>query len=345
MTKVTGMITSRSNIYKMKSELTLTCTKCGDSTTRSLNVPISSINVKKENCPRCQKENCVLETDCTYVNAVTVELQDTETFNEIERLYVILFDEDTIDINLGERVTITGQIEILNESRRQRSHSILFAKSVEYEAKEEIVVTPKDKEAIERFIIKLKGREKIIDQLVSMFDNSVIGHDHVKKGLLLTAVSTLNVTSNNIFLRINNHNNNNNNTTKRRKYRLHSLVIGEPGLAKTLLLKSTKDLVPKSRYESSQNSSGKSLTAIVSKEDESHVLRLGPVPLAKDAICALNELGRMGLEDQGHLLDVMEEEDFTINKYGINAKILSPYFDNCISKPTEQFKMVQQRKN
>ena len=48
------------------------------------------------------------------------------------------------------------------------------------------------------------------------------------------------------------------------------------------------------------------------------------MPLAKDAICALNELGRMGFEDQGHLLDVMEEEEFTINKYGINAKILSP---------------------
>ena len=312
MTKVPGMITSRSNIYKMKSELTLTCNKCGDSTTRSLNVPISLLNSKKENCLRCQKENCVVETDCIHVNAVTVELQDTKTFNEIERLHVILFDEDTIDINLGERVVITGQIEIVTESRRQRSHSILFAKSVEYEAKEEIIVTPKDKEAIERFTIKLKGREKIIDQLVSMFDNSVIGHDHVKKGLLLTSVCTLNVINN--FVSRN----------KRRKYRIHSLIIGEPGLAKTLLLKSTKNLVPKSRYESSQNSSGKSLTAIVSKEDEKHVLRLGPVSLAKDAICALNELGRMGLEDQGHLLDVMEEEEFTINKYGINAKILSP---------------------
>ena len=165
MTKVPGMITSRSNIYKMKSELSLTCNKCGDSTTRSLNVPISLLNSKKENCLRCQKENCVVETDCTYVNAVTVELQDTETFNEIERLHVILFDEDTIDINLGERVVITGQIEIVTESRRQRSHSILFARSVEYEAKEEIIVTPKDKEAIERFTIKLKGREKIIDNL------------------------------------------------------------------------------------------------------------------------------------------------------------------------------------
>ena len=32
----------------------------------------------------------------------------------------------------------------------------------------------------------------------------------------------------------------------------------------------------------------------------------------------------MSSEDQGFLLDVMEEGEFTINKHGINAKIKSP---------------------
>ena len=48
------------------------------------------------------------------------------------------------------------------------------------------------------------------------------------------------------------------------------------------------------------------------------------MPLAKWAICALNEFGSSNPEDQGHLLDVMEEGDFTINKHGINARIVSP---------------------
>lgn len=84
-------------------------------------------------------------------------------------------------------------------------------------------------------------------------------------------------------------------------------------------------LVPNSRYESSQHSSGKSLTAIVSKENESdYCLRLGPIPLAKGSLCVLNEVGRIGEDDQACLLDVMEEGMFTINKYGINATINSP---------------------
>jgi replicative DNA helicase Mcm len=63
------------------------------------------------------------------------------------------------------------------------------------------------------------------------------------------------------------------------------------------------------------------LTAIVAKEDETYVLRLGPIPLAKNALCGINEFGRTDYEDQAHFLDVMEEGEFTINKHGINARI------------------------
>ena len=54
------------------------------------------------------------------------------------------------------------------------------------------------------------------------------------------------------------------------------------------------------------------------------MLRLGPIPFAKEAICGLNELGRMSFDDQAPLLDVMEEGEFSINKYGMNAHIRSP---------------------
>ena len=106
--------------------------------------------------------------------------------------------------------------------------------------------------------------------------------------------------------------------------KIQVLIIGDPGLAKSAMLRKSIELVPNSRYESAENSSGKSLTAIVEKDDESHILRTGPIPAAKGGICALNELGRMYFEDQKHLLGVMQEQFFTINKHGINARIHSP---------------------
>jgi replicative DNA helicase Mcm len=142
-----------------------------------------------------------------------------------------------------------------------------------------------------------------------MFDPSIIGFEHVKKGLLLCAVNSdsdkLNIQALNDF----------------RRERIHALLIGESGLAKSKFLRSIKKLIPNSRYESGQNSSGKSLTAIVAKEDENYMLRLGPASLAKNAVCSINEFGRTRLEDQAHLLDIMEEGKFTINKHGINATI------------------------
>ncbi len=85
--------------------------------------------------------------------------------------------------------------------------------------------------------------------------------------------------------------------------------------AKSHMRKATSGL-PNSKY--------KALTAIVEKEDESHILTIGPIPAPKGAICALNEIGRMYFDDQKHLLHVMQEQFFTINKHGIPARISSP---------------------
>ena len=76
--------------------------------------------------------------------------------------------------------------------------------------------------------------------------------------------------------------------------------------------------------ESAENSSGKSLTAIVEKSDNNTFLRSGAIPRARGAICGLDEIGRMSFEDQGHLLGVMQKRFFTINKHGIRARIGSP---------------------
>jgi hypothetical protein len=52
-------------------------------------------------------------------------------------------------------------------------------------------------------------------------------------------------------------------------------LIGDPGLAKSILLRQSTKLVPNSRFESLQNATGKSLTVIESKEGgENTVLRL-----------------------------------------------------------------------
>jgi replicative DNA helicase Mcm len=109
-----------------------------------------------------------------------------------------------------------------------------------------------------------------------------------------------------------------------RRERLHILILGPPALAKTaLILKSTR-LVPNSSFDNAQTSTGISLLAVVEKDEDTHILRLGPIPRSKGAISCIDELNRMSFSDQEKLFGVMEEGFFTSNKYGIRALISSP---------------------
>ena len=133
-------------------------------------------------CLNCENTILVLEFD--YVNAVVIELMDSDTFSDIERLSTIVFDDDTKNILVGEKVIITGSIFILKSGSRNhiKLYPCLYSKSIEYESKQDLVLTEKDKEAIRRFTVQ-KG-DKIIDELVKMVAPSVIGYNHAKEGLL-----------------------------------------------------------------------------------------------------------------------------------------------------------------
>jgi DNA replicative helicase MCM subunit Mcm2 (Cdc46/Mcm family) len=136
----------------------------------------------------------------------------------------------------------------------------------------------------------------------------------VKKGLLICAASTC---------------------IDKTSKKIHAILVGDPGLAKSLLLKKAVELVPNSRYESVQFATGKSLTAIVTKEEgDTLILRIGPIPQAKGGIAALNEIGRMNHDDQGFLLDTMQEQDFTTNKFGQNFHIDAPTVIIASANPT-----------
>ncbi len=303
--KVHGTIASISRLYKMIRSVTLECKSCEFIQSSEYPIPIDVPQNINKKCINCGGNYQEIEVKFNYINAVKTEIQDSDTFSEIEKLSCILFDKNTIDIQIGSKVKASGSIQIINRKNR-KSLPHLYASAIEYENKEKLELSDKDIDTIHRFK-KLKNGA-LIGPLTKMFATSIFGLDIIKTGLLLSAVSS----SEDLPLDGN-------------RDRLHVLLVGHPGTGKSKLIKESVNLVTNSRYESSQHASGKSLTAIVSKEnDEDYCLRTGPIPMSLGAICVLNEIGRTTPEDQGFLLDVMEEGEFTINKYGINAKIKSP---------------------
>lgn len=76
-----------------------------------------------------------------------------------------------------------------------------------------------------------------------------------------------------------------------------------------------------SRFISSLNSSIRSQVGIVDKENDNYILRLGPIPRATGAICAIDEIGRMRPEDQEQLLHALQEGKMPFIKHGFDLSL------------------------
>lgn len=102
-----------------------------------------------------------------------------------------------------------------------------------------------------------------------------------------------------------------------------TLSRGETGLDKTgFLLHSPRLLGLNSKFTSAVNSTVRSLIGVVDKEiDSSGILRLGPLPSANGAICAIDEIGRMSYEDQGFLLTALQHGTIYFGRHGFNTTL------------------------
>ncbi len=313
--KIKGTIIGISPVYHMIKSISSTCEICGWFNKKDFQIPRFKASFKeRDSCPQCFKDDSITDTvnvSCEYITVVDLEVQDVDGYNEIERLPVKLFEKDTFDIAAGEVATICGKLQVVrkNDCTKNKLETFLFADSIEYVKRQEIILTEKDIQLNEQWkLLQEKEGKNPIDALVSLLAPELIDLDNVKKGILLACV---NAGYRNVDTRF------------PKKIRINVLVIGDPGLAKTSLLQKTLPLIPSSQYAGGQSSTGLSLTAQISKEDGGgmYTLRFGPVVLAKDSICLINEIGQLPIEEHKHLLDCMEENGFPIAKYGFFTMI------------------------
>jgi DNA replicative helicase MCM subunit Mcm2 (Cdc46/Mcm family) len=295
----------RSEPYHIISAITATCNCDKEPLIKQFNPP--KFGLKEFTCSKCDFKIRIIST--IHRNAVDLILQDTETLDGTDYLTCVLLDFDVRNIRVGEKVAIMGEVHLRPKFNKGSLVSTVFTNNLEYVDWNEVKLTAEDIESIQRFVSKKKD-SKVIESLVEMFDVSIIGNDVVKQALLCSLVN-----AGDDLQSIRKH---------KRRNRINVLLIGEPGQAKSPLVKRAASLVPNSRCESVVHSTGKSLTALVAVENENSFLRLGPISLSGGRICGLNEIGRMTPEDQNYLLDIMEEGEYTFNKKDISAKIESP---------------------
>ena len=199
-------------------------------------------------------------------------------------LLVLLIEANAVQNDSRDRATTTTNDEsTTNDNDVQTETSDVVAS-----------LTQQDIDQIRQVALTTNCFYDLVHSLCPM----IFGHELVKAGLLLVLLGGHSDDSNS-------------------RPDMHTLLIGEPGIGKSQLLKACSKVAPKAVYVSGNTTSTSGLTVTIAKDSNGEfALEAGALVLADRGVCCIDEFDKLTAQHAA-LLEAMEQQSISIAKAGI----------------------------
>ena len=253
----------------------------------------------------------------TFIDSQKIEIQENPEGlrggAQPERISIYVEDDLVGEITPGDRVIING---ILHSMQRRRGplrltsfDKIMDAHSIERQelAFEEVEVTEED----EKEILKASKDPEIYNKMRQSMAPTIYGMDVEKEALVLQLFGGLSKKMpDGTYIRGD----------------IHTLLVGDPGTAKSQILAYLSKLAPRSIYASGKASTAAGLTAAAVRDEFGEgqwTLEAGVLVLADMGIACIDEIDKMEEGDRSAMHQAMEQQEISVAKAGINATLKS----------------------
>ena len=323
MTSVSGMVVRSSEVKPLAKEVTYKCLDKHISKFTLLDGMSLNASVK------CQTPNCkhtslaIIPEASRFIDFQILRLQELPEDlppGQLPHYVNVSIKQDLVDYaRPGDRIVLTGIVRIEQEriSGVSKSESALYrlrmdGNNVEFIGGKGLKSSRRtEREEIspdeEKLVKSLAKNPDIYDRLIASFAPHIRGHALFKEAILLLIVgSTQRVLTDGTKIRGD----------------INVFLVGDPGTAKSEMLKFCARIAPRGLYTSGRGSTAAGLTAAVVKDASGiFMLEAGAVVLGDQGLVCIDEFDKMRPEDRSALHEVMEQQSASIAKGGIVATL------------------------
>lgn len=320
LVSISGMVVRSSEVKPLAKKIAYKCTNCNTVTEAQLKGLVMKKPVK---CPACSEKELEMDPESSlFIDFQLVRLQELPEdlpAGQLPHYIEVTVMSDLVDqCRPGDRIILTGIIRIEQEQLAPQAKTSLFRLRMEGNNIEYLGgrAGSKDTRSVERILISTEDERQIrtiaskpdaYEKLIASFAPHIYGHEPIKEAILLLIVGSV---------------------TKRledgstRRGDINVLLVGDPGTAKSEMLKFTAKIAPRGLYTSGRGSTAAGLTAAVIR-DKSGIMMLeaGAVVLGDQGIVCIDEFDKIKPEDRSALHEVMEQQTCSVAKGGIVATL------------------------